>query len=191
MRAAVLIPVKSFALAKLRLAPALDAPSRQALARAMASRVVAACAPLPVAVVCDDEDVATWARGQGATVAWVPGCGLDGAVGAGVEHLGSLGFDRVVVAHADLPMAEAISQLAAGTGVTLVPDRREDGTNVIVVAPGTGFRFAYGRASFTRHRAEAHRLRLPVRVMRGTTLSWDVDEPSDLDFPAQPAIICR
>ena len=52
----MLVPVKAFAEAKARLAPALDAGQRERLARAMAEHVVAAAAPLPVSVVCDDED---------------------------------------------------------------------------------------------------------------------------------------
>ena len=46
---AVLLPVKSFGEAKLRLAPALDAPHRAELARTMATHVVTSAAPLPTA----------------------------------------------------------------------------------------------------------------------------------------------
>ncbi len=190
MHAAVLVPVKAFSRAKLRLAPALDARAREALARAMAARVLAAAAPLAVAVVCDDDDVATWALDQGASVVWAPRRGLDGAVAEGVRHLGALGYRRVVVAHADLPLAAGLAVLAEGTGVTLVPDRRDDGTNVAVVAPTAGFRFAYGAGSFHRHRAEADRLGLPARVVRVANLAWDVDLPADLGF-AQEAITCQ
>ncbi len=51
---AVLVPVKAFGQAKLRLAPALSPPERAALAREMATRVVRSAGRLPVAVVCDD-----------------------------------------------------------------------------------------------------------------------------------------
>src|SRR5688572_6668088 len=68
--AAVLVPVKAFGAAKGRLAPALDAGSRAALAERMATRVLAAAAPLPAVVVCDDEGVAAWARACGASVVW-------------------------------------------------------------------------------------------------------------------------
>src|SRR5258708_32525759 len=82
---AVLVPVKAFARAKVRLAPALDAAARAALAEAMASQVLAAATSLPVAVVCDDPGVADWARRHGARVVWEPGRGLNGAVEAGVR----------------------------------------------------------------------------------------------------------
>ena len=39
----------------------------------MADRVLAAAHPLPVAVVCDDNEVAEWAREHGALVVWEPG----------------------------------------------------------------------------------------------------------------------
>jgi 2-phospho-L-lactate guanylyltransferase len=78
----VLLPVKAFELAKLRLAPALDQAARAALARAMASNVVRAAGALPVSVVCDDDGVAAWAVEVGATVIWRPGRGLNAAVAA-------------------------------------------------------------------------------------------------------------
>jgi len=57
---AVLIPVKAFGAAKGRLAEVLDGQARADLARSMATIVVAAAAPLPVTVVCDDDDVDAW-----------------------------------------------------------------------------------------------------------------------------------
>jgi 2-phospho-L-lactate guanylyltransferase len=60
----VLVPVKAFAEAKLRLAPALPPLARAELAKAMATAVLDAARPLPTAVVCDDLDVAAWARSQ-------------------------------------------------------------------------------------------------------------------------------
>jgi 2-phospho-L-lactate/phosphoenolpyruvate guanylyltransferase len=180
----VLVPVKSFAEAKVRLASALDTESRAALARQMAEVVLAAASPLPVAVVCDDPEVAEWARGRGAEVFWRPERGLNGAVADGVARFGSRGYDRVIVAHADLPLAEHLGWVAEFDGVTLVPDRRDDGTNVICVPTRVGFEFSYGPGSFQRHIAETERLGLPFRVVREPRLGWDVDHPADLDLPA-------
>src|SRR5207248_7622214 len=126
---AVLVPVKAFADAKLRLAPALPAAERSRLAQQMAAHVLAAARPLPVAVVCDDSGVADWARHQGALVVWEPGRGLNGAVQAGVERLAAAGARHVVVAHADLPLAGPLAWAARFPGVPLVPDRRDAGAN--------------------------------------------------------------
>lgn len=148
----------------------------------MAQSVVAACAPLPVAVVCDDPEVAAWAEALGATVMWEPGQGLNGAVRAGVEQLAAAGVQWVIVAHGDLPRARDLGSLAPFHGITLVPDRKDDGTNVLRLPVGHDFRFrfAYGPGSFRSHRAEATRLGLPVRILRIPALAYDVDWPADV-----------
>ena len=184
MSVAVLIPVKAFADAKVRLASALSADERRALARSMAERVVRAAGELPVAIVCDDADVAGWAAALDLIVITAPGRGLNRAVEFGVDHLAREGMRQVIVAHADLPLANDLQWVARFGGVTLVPDRREDGTNVACVPTGAGFRFAYGPGSFARHAAEARRCGLALRVVRRPDLAWDVDQPDDLLLPA-------
>jgi 2-phospho-L-lactate guanylyltransferase len=185
----VLVPVKAFAHAKVRLAPALDEAARAELSRRMAERVLAAAHPLPVAVVCDDGDVAAWAERHGASVISEPGRGLNGAVTVGVEHLAAAGFNQVIVAHADLPLATSLAWLADVDGITLVPDRHNDGTNVVCLPASCGFAFSYGPRSFTRHVAEAVRLGLGPRVLREPSLGWDVDVPADLTGLRPPSIL--
>jgi 2-phospho-L-lactate guanylyltransferase len=177
----VLIPVKAFHQAKRRLDRVLSETERERLVRTMAAHVVAACAPLPVAVVCDDEEVASWASDRGATVLWEPGQGLNGAVRAGVARLAASGARWVTVAHGDLPRARGLGTMAPFDGITLVPDRSDDGTNVLRLPARCDFRFAYGRGSFRVHRAEATRLGLPVRVVRDPDLAYDVDWPADVE----------
>lgn len=183
MAAALLVPVKDFRRAKLRLSRVLDEAARMQLARSLATRVLGAADGLDAFVVCDDPEVRTWAEGEGAEVIWTPGRGLDGAVQLGVDHLSARGITRAVVSHADLPLARAMPALADFAGVTLVPDRFGDGTNVACVPTGIGFRFAYGPGSFRRHADEARRRALPLRVVRDRRLSWDVDRPRDLTLP--------
>jgi 2-phospho-L-lactate guanylyltransferase len=179
---AVLVPVKAFAEAKRRLASALPPHERATLARSMADKVVAAAGALPVAVVCDDNDVAVWARQRGALVIWEPEQGLNRAVEAGVSRLGAAGAVQVTVAHADLPLATDLTWVGLFAGVTLVPDRHHDGTNVACVPTAAGFRFSYGPGSFARHEHEARRLGIPLRIVEEPLLAWDVDQPGDLDF---------
>jgi 2-phospho-L-lactate/phosphoenolpyruvate guanylyltransferase len=179
-REAVLVPVKAFDQAKVRLASALSAPHRASLARAMATRVVESAGELPVAVVCDDRVVANWARQLGALVIWEPGRGLNGAVQEGVGRLGSLGVELVVVAAGDLPLATDLGWVTRFPGITIVPDRRRDGTNVLAVPSSSGFAFSYGPGSFVRHVQEARRLGIPSRIVHSSTLAWDVDVPEDL-----------
>ena len=177
----VLIPVKAFTDAKGRLAGAVDANGRADLARAMAATVVAAAAPLPVTVVCDDDGVDAWARSVGAAVIRVHGPGLNRAVEAGVAALAADGVPQVVIAHADLPRATRLDHCAATQGITLVPDRNLDGTPVLSVPTDAGFRFAYGPGSYAAHVAEAERLGLPWRSLHDPDLAFDVDDPADLE----------
>jgi 2-phospho-L-lactate guanylyltransferase len=177
---AVLVPVKAFSQAKRRLHLALSEQERAELARAMADRVVSAAHPLPVVVVCDDNEVAEWARARRALVVWEPGRGLNGAVEAGVDRLRAAGVTQVTVAHADLPRASDLAMVGEAPGITLVPDRYGNGTNVIALPADAGFQFSYGPGSFARHRAEAERLGLPTRVLDRPDLAWDIDEPGDV-----------
>ena len=177
---AVLVPVKSFAAAKQRLGSALPDAERRALVQHMAARVILAAAPLPVAVVCDDAEVADWARQHGALVVWEPGRGLNGAVEAGVARMAELGVRVATVVHADLPLADGIGMLEPFNGVTLVPDRQDNGTNLIRLPVACGFRFSYGPGSFQRHLQECTRLELAVNVLRRPELAFDLDWPADL-----------
>lgn len=177
---AVLVPVKAFSDAKLRLAPALSPGERAQLARAMATRVVESAAGLPVAVVCDDQEVARWARSLGALVIWEPGRGLNGAVQHGFARLAGAGAEAVVVAAGDLPLATDLRWVFEFDGITIVPDRHRDGTNVICIPAQCDFTFSYGPGSFKRHLDEARRTGRPLQVIENTPLGWDVDVPDDL-----------
>lgn len=184
----MLVPIKTFTASKLRLAPVLGPGERAELARAMAERVLAAAGALPVSVVCEDHGVAAWSSERGASVIRVPPRGLDHAVEEGVRALAAEGYRKVVVCHADLPLADDLAWVADFDGVTLVPDRRGGGTNVACVPASAGFCFAYGPSSCFRHASEARRLGLAVRVVEHPFLGWDVDVPEDLPVspPASP-----
>jgi 2-phospho-L-lactate/phosphoenolpyruvate guanylyltransferase len=176
----VLVPIKSFSTAKGRLAPVLDGPARVGLVRSMAARVLAAAAPLPVCVACDDRDVAAFATSLGAEVAWTPGLGLNGAVEAGVARLASLGASYVTVVHADLPYASGIGTLAPFDGVTVAPDRHRRGTNLLRVPTSVAFTMHFGRDSLRAHLDECARHGLDVEVLERDDLAFDVDDPDDL-----------
>jgi 2-phospho-L-lactate guanylyltransferase (CobY/MobA/RfbA family) len=86
----------------------------------------------------------------------------------------------VTIAHGDLPHARGLGTLPPFDGITLVPDRKDDGTNVLRLPAHCDFRFAYGSGSFRTHRVEATRLGLAVRVVRHPDLAYDVDWPADV-----------
>jgi 2-phospho-L-lactate guanylyltransferase len=183
----VLVPIKAFTAAKARLGDTLDAQERADLARELAATILAAAEGLPVAVVCDDDEVETFALERGAATVRQVEPGLNAAVSEGAEWAAGLGFERVLVAHADIPRAADLARIAHVGGddarvdvVVLVPDRHLDGTNVLVVPTRSGFEFAYGPGSFAAHQAEAARLDLEVVVVHDEALAWDVDTAEDL-----------
>jgi 2-phospho-L-lactate guanylyltransferase len=179
----VLVPVKAFADAKARLAPALAPHHRAELARWTAHRVLAAAGELPVFVACDDDSVAQWATQHGATVLWHPGVGLNAAVNRSIAELRDRGVVHVVVAHGDLPRATSLTATVVPGCITLVPDSRGDGTNVASLPTSMAFQFAYGAGSFRRHLQQAIDLGLPVTVRHDPLLGIDIDTPSDLAHP--------
>lgn len=180
-RTAALIPVKSFRVGKSRLAGALSDAEREDLARTLAAAVVRACAGLSPHVVCEDPDVAAWARSPGADVIVPPTAGLNAVVRHGVKALGGRGHRRVLVAHADLAEPDSLPELDELDGTVLVPDLTLDGTNVVRVDTAAGFRFSYGPNSFARHLSEAERIGGPVHVVRDHGLALDLDDPGDID----------
>lgn len=147
----------------------------------MAELVLTSADALPRFVVCDDDLVAHWATDQGATVVWRPGVGLNGAVASAVSHLADCGVERVLVAHSDLPLSRGLDRLVElPSDIVLVPDRRGDGTNVVVVPAALGFTFGYGSASFPRHRAHALALNQTITIVHDHRLAHDVDTIDDL-----------
>lgn len=182
-RVALLVPVKAFGVAKARLAPVLSPDERARLARWTAGRVIAAAGDMPVFITCDDDEVANWARSAGANVLWYPRAGLNAAMDFSVAELGRRAFDHVVIAHGDLPRAHELSSVATAGTITLVPDRRCDGTNVLAMPIDAAINLSYGVQSFSRHLAAALRAGCAVEVRHDALLSLDIDTPDDLTHP--------
>jgi 2-phospho-L-lactate/phosphoenolpyruvate guanylyltransferase len=184
VRLAVLVPVKRFSAAKGRLTGVLGDSDRARLAEWMASGVLDVVAEIPTFVACDDEQVAAWASRMGAQVIWGAGLGLNGAVDDGVDHIISSGFHHVLVSHADLALPAALLDVPRDGCITLVPDRRHDGTNVMSFPAAHRLHASYGGGSFARHLDEALAMAtVPVEVRSDPQLSLDLDTPRDLTHP--------
>lgn len=179
MPAVAIIPVKSFAVGKQRLAGALDPGRRAALARGLADHVattVSDAGTMPL-IVTADARVAEWATRAGFPSVADPGVGLDAAASAGVAWADQAGSHWLVL-HADLPLigAEDIAALsrAMEDGPVIAPSS-DGGTSAI----GTrGHRdFSFGPASFHRHL----KMLPDARIVTRPGLLLDVDSRSDLE----------
>jgi 2-phospho-L-lactate/phosphoenolpyruvate guanylyltransferase len=184
---AVLVPVKRFSAAKGRLVGTVDDDDRQRFARWMATGVIGAAREFPTFVACDDDEVAEWAEQHGAHVIWGHGLGLNGAVDDGIEQIAKHDVEHIIVAHADLPRPRNIVAVARPGCITLVPDRRRDGTNVMAFPASSPLRASYGGGSFGRHLTQALELGaaggVAVEVRADPDLSLDLDTPGDLTHP--------
>jgi 2-phospho-L-lactate/phosphoenolpyruvate guanylyltransferase len=181
--AGVVVPLRSFALGKARLADVLDDDARREFTRTMAERVVAAAGSRPVVIVSSAPEVISWAHALGVANVSDPGT-LDGAARAGQRWIREQGLARAVVMHADLPLAVSLDGIAEDGNApvaVLVPDHHDDGNPVLSIPSRTEFVFAYGPGSCARHVAEARRCGLEVRLVRDRDLGFDVDDASDLD----------
>ena len=180
MRVALIVPVKSFAIAKGRLANALSEDARAVLAKECATRVVSAGKDWPTYVVCDDDDVAEWAKDCNAIVVRCSEPGIDAAVRAGRQQALCDGIEHVVISHGDLPLVQRFDHLVFANTITFVPDRHHNGTNVIAMPSSSPVDTAYGPDSYTRHVARAQSLGLAHRTIEDDELALDLDTADDL-----------
>lgn len=188
----IVIPVKSLATAKQRLAPALEQEERAALATAMLQDVfeaVASWARRPqVAVVTGDAEARSLARQCGFELlddAQEEGAGESAAVEHATRTLEAQGATSVLVIPGDIPLVtanelEAIYAAAPQSGTVLVPSRDGRGTNAALRKPASLFPLRFGNDSFAPHRAAAAAAGLALVVLPLPGIALDVDTPQDL-----------
>lgn len=185
-----IVPVKRFSEAKLRLAPRLSEPQRAALTQAMLEDLVEALTVVPeIDALCIASDEPSLSVAPHLLLHDPADATLNDAVQHAVDVIVERGAETCCILHADLPLAssDGVSRLLrdhrsqGGPSVTLAPDRRGRGTNVIICTPASALDFCYGGNSLAAHRTAAARVGITVRVIRDDALALDVDTPGDLD----------
>jgi 2-phospho-L-lactate guanylyltransferase len=196
MSTIAILPVKSFGSAKQRLAPALGAGSRQALAQAMFSDVLASLRRVPgvdaVAVVTSDRVAEAAALGERVEVLRdTEMAGQSAAALIGIRYGQAHGFDRVLLVPGDTPLLDP-GEVAAllrraldnGVGAVIVPDRHGEGTNALLLTPPDAIEPSFGPGSCERHVAAARAAEVSFAVEHVPTLALDVDTGQDLEVLA-------
>lgn len=178
MSHAIVIPLREFTRAKSRLrrSATLNVTS---LARQLAREVLRATQPQTTYVATESEDVAEFARGEGAKVLFTRAHSLNEAVQLAYEQLGSE-HSMLTIVHGDLKFPIGLSSYVPPEGVTIFVDHLRRGTNVLSLPTGCDFHFSYGSDSAKLHEREAQRLGLVVRVNHESPWQFDVDEIEDL-----------
>ncbi len=179
---ALVIPVKSFHLAKQRLSKHYTTQQRFYLALALAQRVVLSTKELDTFVVCDDSSVEKWAKSLGVSVIFSDLVGLSSQVFAAVKQLHSMQYGQVIIVHSDLPKIRNLSDYASLDMMAIVPDRRQKGTNLLKISTDIPFEFHYGENSFALHQKEALKHKINYSIFEDENLGFDIDIPEDLDI---------
>ena len=209
---ALVVPVRGFDDAKSRLSASLSPVQRRTLARNCATGVLRRDVPCLKFVVCDDDEVETWARTCGAIPIRVESRGLNASLHEATPHIVErYPADMLMIVHADLPLANELDRVIAvlqsaldddsssdfkndfnNNGRVLInPDRHRDGTNVLALSQSLigKWQFAYGENSFTHHQHEAHRLNCQVDIFESKYLGFDIDTSEDLRHPVIAEIL--
>jgi len=181
-----LIPVKAPGLGKTRLAPALDARTREALVSGMLRHVldtVSACRS--VQRVCVLGPVRP-NLGRGIMRFDDPGPDLNGALESTMAAITAAGPERILVLPADLPClgvadVDRLARLPADT-LGIAPDRHRTGTNALSLPlpDAIWFPFSFGQDSFSTHCENATNRGLTVETILSCGLEKDIDDPLDL-----------
>jgi 2-phospho-L-lactate guanylyltransferase len=209
------VPINALISAKSRLAAYMAETDRRALVLWMAGGVLAALrasgAIERIAVVSPDAQVLRWAREHGAQPLLQRDSGLNAGLEQGRRWAYAMGADALLILLADLPCLASdevamFVRRGEASPIVLAPDRREQGTNGLLVhldgqscgsellahAPSRGskeprivegvrsFPFAFGVDSLSRHRALARERGIEPDVFTAPGLRFDVDTPADL-----------
>jgi 2-phospho-L-lactate guanylyltransferase len=192
MRTLAILPVKTFGEAKQRLADLLGQGSREALAQAMFSDVLATLRKVKaldcIAVVTDDPRAESAAGGARVIVLRDRAqSGQSDAARIGIEHARGGHFERVLLVPGDTPLLDPVEldgllvrAAADGLDAVIVPDRAGTGTNGLLLRPPDAFAPSFGPGSLDRHVEAASRAGVSFRVEAIPSLMHDVDTPDDL-----------
>lgn len=187
----VIIPMKPLHEAKSRLSDALGADERRDMALLMLEKVLGealTCAfPKEVLVVTPDPDVEAIAVARGAFVLMEKSAaGLNWAVKAGLAAASERRHGKALIIPADIPFAtaqdfqEIYNACCAPHGSVIVPCRRLEGTNAMLVPLAAPIQPSYGPGSFRLHLVGMRALGLNPKVVFRLGVSLDIDEPGDL-----------
>lgn len=186
----VLIPVKSLAAGKSRLAGLLEPGARRSLNQYFLRKSLATAidftGPERCAIVSPCDEVLKFARSLG--VHAIRQCGPEGlnpGVTQGLRELRYQGAGDVIVISSDVPNVLpsdfcVANDLGKRNGTVVIgADRHGVGTNLLFVPAGVWLRFQFGAHSLVLHVQEARRVGGEPLVHVNERIGFDVDTPDD------------
>ena len=186
----LVLPVKSIADGKSRLAGHLSPAIRRSLNVELLTRSLTLAARYPglarTAVVSHCPEVLDLAFAKGAQCIEEQGEGeLNNALDQALVALRGPADEHILVLSCDVPFAREddlrhmVVRARTSPCVVVATDRAGSGTNALCLPQGTSFQFRYGPASCMHHAAQASALGLECVVLRHTSLAFDVDTVQD------------
>ncbi|HZP22234.1 MAG TPA: 2-phospho-L-lactate guanylyltransferase [Terriglobales bacterium] len=192
MKPILLIPFKSLATAKQRLADVLDARQRSQLAEAMLRDVMHAAAGvtdrIDVALVTGDPRAQALAREHGFLI--IPDDSNESetaAIEMATAWCERRGYDTTIVVPADIPLITAaelrrVLDEAPAEGALIVPAYDRRGSNCILRRPASIIPLRFGNDSFLPHCEAMRRTGKPLIILELPGIGLDVDNPHELEL---------
>jgi 2-phospho-L-lactate guanylyltransferase len=188
-----IVPVKPLRRGKSRLSGVLSLEARTALNHYLLSNTLETLSSVPEIehslVVSRDPEALTVAREYGARTVQEQGSpqlniALTRATIVAISH----SVQAVIIVPADLPLItvddirEVIKRAVDPPVVVITPDRRQQGTNALLVAPPGLIKYEYGPGSFQRHCIQAEKVGARLEICERGSVALDIDLPEDLEL---------
>jgi len=188
---AILVPVKSFAESKRRLAPHYSPEARAALAEALCRDFFGILGQVRFAervYVASKEALALgWARERGwHTIVETEQISESHSVDAASRLCEQEGVTALLRIPIDLPLVTAddvdgiLAASETAPSAVVVPSRDGTGTNALLRSPPCLFPSHFGPGSFAQHAAEAEGCGARMKILHNARIALDVDEADDL-----------
>lgn len=195
MRGILLIPFKSLATAKQRLAEALDAAQRSQLAEAMLRDVMSAAVGvqerIDVALVTGDARAQAIAREFGFLVIEdMRNESETAAIEMATEWSEQHGYDATIIVPADIPLIAAeelhrVLDAAPLEGAVFVPAYDRRGSNCILRRPASIIPLRFGNDSFLPHCEAMKKTGKQLIILEMPGIALDIDNPHELELLVQ------
>lgn len=193
------VPVKPFRQGKSRLSSVLSEDERYMLNSTLFGNTLrsltSAIGISQILVVSRDSIVLSMSREFGARTIQEEGpSNLNNALKLATGFAVMSGAQQLLVLPADLPLLNTmVVEEIIGRGgkfrqMVISPDRKQDGTNALMVSPADAIEYQYGPGSYKKHLAQACKKDLQIEVYQSKVLELDLDFPEDLDILRQMEI---
>lgn len=192
-----LVPFKRLDRAKRRLAPALPEEERGRLVLAMVEDVLAALDAVRdieriLLVSSEPEAGNLLARGDFDVFYSAQSEGMNRELEQAAAHASSLGAQRALIVHGDLPYltATAIRKFLAAApvdGMQAAACKLGTGTNILLTPVPLRVPLVFGRHSLRRFRQLAEGAGQQLAIVRDPRLAEDIDDPADFERLCAPA----